>query len=249
MGHVISCFPDYKSSLESAIGICDGGADFLEVQFPFSDPIADGPVIEDACCEAIKNGFTVKRGFKFVEELGSKTSTIILIMTYANIIFRYGIKKFVKDAREAGVAGLIIPDIPPDIDENLNVICKENDIANILIATPGTSGERIRQLSEKGGGFLYTVIRRGITGKETDITKRTENWLKFVKKNSLLPTAVGFGIRTSKQIKQIIGFCSVVVVGSCFVSLIKDTYLKNGNLRKKMCDFTKKLLAFNYNVH
>ncbi|MCK4796505.1 MAG: tryptophan synthase subunit alpha [Spirochaetes bacterium] len=242
MGHIIADFPDYKNSLEAALGICEAGTDFLEVQFPFSDPTADGPTIESACYEAINKGFTIDNGFKLVKELAAKTSTIILIMTYANIIYKYGIEKFVKKGAEIGIGGLIIPDIAIDKDEGLNKICKNNNIANILIAAPGTSDKRIKELSKKGDGFLYTVLRRGITGKKSEINKDAQNWLGLVKKNSSLPIAVGFGIQSSEQVKQLIKFCEIIVVGSHFVRIIRDSYEKKENLREKLCEATKKLL-------
>ena len=163
-------------------------------------------------------------------------------MTYANIIFKYGVKKFIKKARQVGVEGVIIPDIPVDNDEDLNEVCKSNDIANILIAAPGTTSERIKKLSQKGSGFLYTVTRRGITGKRQEINKETQDWLKLVKKSSTLPIAVGFGIQSSQQIKQLENFCEIAVVGSHFVRIIKKFYEKDDNVRERLNKATSELL-------
>jgi len=237
MGHVIAGFPDYSSSLQAASGICEGGADFLEIQFPFSDPTADGPTIEGACYKSLENGFRIKDGFKLIEELRKKSNTVILIMTYANIIFKYGIKKFVEKAVISGASGLIIPDVPIERDEGLIEIAEKNQIDNILIATPGDSAQRIRELSKAGSGFLYTVARRGITGKKSEFNKDAKEWFELVKNNSALPIAVGFGIRTKEQIKVLKDYCDIAIMGSFLVNVIKDAYQEKKDI-KNVLKFT-----------
>ncbi len=242
MGHVIAGFPDYTSSLQAASGICEGGADFLEIQFPFSDPTADGPAIEGACYEALENGFRIKDGFKMIEELKKKHNTVILIMTYANLIFRYGIKKFVDRAKSAGAGGLIIPDVPIESDEGLNEIARNNQIDNILITTPGDSAERIRELSNSGSGFLYTVARRGITGRKSEFNKEAKEWFELVKNNSALPIAVGFGIRTKEQIRELKNYCDIAIMGSFLVNVIKDAYNEKKDIKNELKQTVENLL-------
>lgn len=234
MGHVIAGFPDFSSSLQAAMGICEGGSDFLEIQFPFSDPTADGPTIEGACYKALENGFKIKDGFKLIEELNKKSDTIILIMTYANIIFKYGIENFVEKSVDAGASGLIIPDVPIERDEGLNEIASKNRIDNILIATPGDSAERIRELSKAGSGFLYTVARRGITGKKSEFNKEAKEWFELVKNNSTLPIAVGFGIRTKEQIRQLKDYCDIAIMGSHLVNIINDAYQNKKDIKNEL---------------
>ena len=137
MGHIVASFPSYNDSIEAASGICEGGADLLEVQFPFSDPSADGPTIEGASYRALDAGFKTAQGFEIVRNLATSTKTAILIMTYGNIVYRYGVEKFVDKALECGAAGLIIPDFPPELDENLIEICRQKGLDNVLIAAPG----------------------------------------------------------------------------------------------------------------
>ncbi|HOJ63563.1 MAG TPA: tryptophan synthase subunit alpha [Spirochaetota bacterium] len=242
MGHIVACFPDYDKSLIAANAICKGGADFIEVQFPFSDPTADGPTIEEACYIAIENGFTVNKGFDLTEKIIKNNDTAVLIMTYANIIFKYGIDRFLNKARDIGVSGVIVPDLLPEQDEGLNTLCKKNGIHNILIATPGDIPERIKELSYIGSGFLYTVMRRGITGKKTDITEETENWLKMVKSNSNLPVAAGFGIQSRSQIESLIGKADIAVVGSYFVKKIKEFSLDFHTFEENIYNCMKELL-------
>jgi tryptophan synthase alpha chain len=242
MGHIIAGFPDLKTSLDAALGICEGGADFLEVQFPFSDPAADGPIIESASYQALENGFTIQQGFQLVENLAKKTDTVIFIMTYANIVFKYGIEKFIKKTKETGAKGVIIPDIPLEYDEGLNKACKENEIANIFVAAPGANSERIKRLSNIGEGILYVVVRRGITGKKTELDQTVFNWLNLVKQNSILPIAAGFGIQSKEQIKELEGIADIAVVGSYFTKSIKEAFDKQENVNKKLFDVTKSLI-------
>lgn len=242
MGHVIAGYPDIDSSYQAALGICEGGADFLEVQFPFSDPTADGPSIEGACYEALNKGFKITNGFNLVKKLADNTDTVILIMTYANIIFKYGIKKFIDDAKKNQAKGLIIPDIPFESDEGLTEYSKKNNIDNIFIAAPGSSPERIKNLSQKGSGFLYTVARRGITGKKSEINEESKEWFDTVKKNSVLPIAVGFGIRSKEQIDILKNYCDIAIAGSYFVDVIKETKSKNGNYKDSLKKAAEMLL-------
>lgn len=236
MGHIVAYYPDYKSSLDAGVAICKAGADFLEVQFPFSDPTADGPTIESACYTAIENGFKVENGFKLVEEIVRNSDTAILIMTYANIVYKYGVSDFIQKAKEIGASGLIIPDLPPEEDEGLIEKAESNDIDTILIATPGDDEKRIKELSNKGSGFLYTVARRGITGKKTTIDNDAKEWFTLVRKNSLLPVAIGFGINSKEQIEELKDYCDIVVIGSHFVKIIKDAYEKKKSIKVALID-------------
>ena len=242
MGHIIAGFPDYDISLKAANSICKAGIDFIEVQFPFSDPTADGPTIEEACYKSIENGFTVEKGFRLVENLIKSTDVAVLIMTYANIIFKYGIKNFLDRAKDIGVSGIIVPDLLPENDEGLNEYCDKKNIYNILICAPTDSESRIIELSKLGKGFLYTVIRRGITGKKTDITEETINWLKIVRNNSKLPIAAGFGIQSKEQIRFLIGKADIAVVGSYFVKKIKEFSSDIVNFEKNIYNVVKELL-------
>lgn len=230
MGHIIAGFPNYDSSLEAALAICETGADFLEVQFPFSDPTADGPTIEEACYVAINNGFKVEKGFELIMEITTKTETVILVMTYANIVYKFGIERFLERAKEAGACGLIVPDLPPEQDEGLIEKAKRLNIDVILITTPGDDANRIKELSKKTGGFLYTVARRGITGKKTEINIEAKEWFSLVKRNATVPIAIGFGINSKEQINALKEYCDIVIIGSYFVKIIKEAYEKKRSI-------------------
>ncbi|HNZ27103.1 MAG TPA: tryptophan synthase subunit alpha [Spirochaetota bacterium] len=243
MGHFIAGFPDIPTSIKAAKGICRAGIEFLEVQFPFSDPTADGPTIEGACYKSLENGFTVAKGFEIARELASTTDTAIIVMTYANIVFRYGTNLFISKVKEVGASGIIIADMPPEYDEGIIELCKQNDLRIILICAPGASSERIRQLSEKGSGFLYTAMRRGITGRKTDISEETAEWLKKVRSNSILPIAAAFGIRSKEQIDLLRDMSDIAVCGSYFVKKIEEAVQNGLDVEETLYKTVKELIG------
>lgn len=249
MGHIVAGFPSFEISLESAKGICLGGADFLEVQFPFSDPNADGVVIANACEESLKNGFNTDLGFTLINKLRQDLSaqgnnSKILIMTYGNILFAYGIEKFLDEARKCGIFGLIVPDLSLQNDEGLFKKAQKYGLENIALIAPCTSPKRIRKLTSKSGSFVYVVARNGITGAKTQISKQLLTYVNDVKKDCDKPLALGFGIRTKEQVDELRGVVPIVVVGSAFVEQIKN--LKNSgeiNYQKAMQKFTQNLMG------
>ena len=243
MGHIIAGFPNIETSYLAAIAVGGGGVDLLEVQFPFSDPTADGPTIEGACYEALSNGFKIADGFELVKRVTTTLTIPILIMTYSNIVFKYGVEKFVKKSKESGVSGLIVPDLPLENDEGLNKYCQNYGIDNIFVVAPGCSKDRIKKLSQNGSAFLYTVARRGITGKKTEIDSSVTEWLKLVKENSVLPIATGFGIQSKAQIDELITKSDIAVVGSYFVNAIKDAFQKGLDIKTTLSNSTKNLIG------
>ena len=242
MGHIVASFPSYNDSIEAASGICEGGADLLEVQFPFSDPSADGPTIEGASYRALDAGFKTAQGFEIVRNLATSTKTAILIMTYGNIVYRYGVEKFVDKALECGAAGLIIPDFPPELDENLIEICRQKGLDNVLIAAPGADADRVKFLSQKTHSMLYTVVRRGITGKKTEIAGDVVEWLNLVKTNSAVPIAAGFGIQSKDQIDALKGKADVAVVGSYLVEQIDAAVRNKQNIRNVLRNIIQSMI-------
>ncbi|MCE3039117.1 tryptophan synthase subunit alpha [Helicobacter anatolicus] len=235
MGHIVGGFPTKETSLQAAQGIIEAGAKYLEVQFPFSDPSADGIVIEEACNIALKNGFKIQDGFDIIQELSQKAE--ILIMTYANIVFRYGVENFVKKAKESGAKGLIIPDLPIYQDEGLRKFAKKFHLYVVELIAPNTTQERIKILSQKSQGeFIYAVARAGITGSKTIISQDLFDYLDRIAKNCDKKIALGFGIQSYKQIQAIKDKIDIVVAGSYFVKQItKDSS------KKSLFDHTLKL--------
>ena len=163
-------------------------------------------------------------------------------MSYGNVVFKYGVENFIKSAKESGAKGVIIPDMPVDSDEKINFFCKKYEIDDIIVVAPGADAERIKKISGIGTGFLYTTLRRGITGEKSLINDESRKWLKLVKENSGLPVAAGFGIRSSEQIKELKEYCEIVIVGSHFVNIIRDAFEKKLNIKDALFSETKKLL-------
>jgi tryptophan synthase alpha chain len=217
--------------------------DFLEIQFPFSDPFADGPIIEGACYTALENGFKIEKGFNLVGEITKASEIPVFIMTYGNIIFKYGIEKFIIKAKENGVSGFIIPDIPPEQDEGLNDLIRKHGLTNILLVTPSCDAKRIKYISGICSGFLYTVMRRGITGKKTDIDHEVNDYLELVKANSSMPIAVGFGIQSKDQIKYLENKADIAIAGSYLVKAISDAYKNKENISEKLKLSLKNLIG------
>lgn len=234
MGHIVAGFPDKEKSLQAGLGIIEGGAKYLEVQFPFSDPSADGVIIEEACNLALQNGFKIQDGFEIVKKLSPKVE--ILIMTYANIIFNYGVENFIKTAKDNGAKGLIIPDLPIHQDENLRKIAKKFNLYIVELITPNTAPQRMQFLSQQSNcDFIYAVARTGTTGSKTTINEELIQYLSLIKKNCDKKIALGFGIQSYEQIKQIQDKIDIIVAGSYFVKQIKLdsslTTLKNHTLK------------------
>ncbi|PAF45036.1 tryptophan synthase subunit alpha [Helicobacter sp. 11S02596-1] len=222
MGHIIAGYPNKASSIEAGLGICNGGADFLEIQFPFSDPSADGPIIQNACNVSLEDGFKIQDGFDIASTLAQNTQTQILLMTYANIVFVYGVENFVIKAKACGIKALIIPDLPFECDENLRKIAKKYGVDVIELITPGMDAKRIAKLSKTRSDFVYVVARSGTTGKKTEMEASLFEWIDFVKKHSNKKIALGFGIRSNDQIQALKNHVDIIVAGSYFVEKITD---------------------------
>lgn len=249
MGHIVAGFPSFEQSLEAAFGIAQGGAEYLEVQFPFSDPNADGIAITNACEVALKDGFNTDLGFEFIAQLQRKLAqngltTKLLIMTYGNILFCYGIKKFLQKAKQCGVYGFIIPDLSLGHDEKLFQTAKKLGLENIALIAPLTKSKRMEKLSRISGAFVYVVARNGITGDTTQIDESLMQYIKKVKSHCQKPIALGFGIQSKAQIDALRGIVPIAVVGSAFVRYIDAICSQQtSEVADKLCAFTKRLLG------
>lgn len=225
MGHIVACFPDMQTSLESARGIIAGGAEFLEVQFPFSDPNADGVIIQNACDKALANGFSIQDGFAMVESLHNDAK--IIIVTYANIVYKYGIESFVRKAKNSGAWGIIVPDLLFDNDEHLYQYTQQYHINFIHLITPNTPKERMKHIIAHSSEIVYIVARRGITGQTTDIDSALREYLRDIKDICHKDIALGFGINSKEQITKLDGLADIIVIGSHFVQIIASLDTKD----------------------
>ena len=221
MAHLVAGYPDRRASLEVARGLIDGGCGYLEIQFPFSDPTADGPLIQEACDRALKAGFRLGEGFELVEEIQRLAAPPIFIMSYANPVIVRGVEAFLAEARRAGAAGVIVPDLPIDTDEGLFALSKRLGLHAVPVVSPNTSEKRLELLRALDLEYAYATLRGGITGAYTEIGE--EN-LVFLRRLGALHLKIlaGFGISTLEQVRALEPHVHAVVAGSVFVREIRD---------------------------
>jgi len=221
--------PDPETSARIVAGLPAAGADLIELGMPFSDPMADGPVIQVASQRALAAGMTLRKTLDLVRRFReSDTATPIVLMGYYNPIYVYPADRFLADARDAGVDGLIVVDVPPEADEELCLPARDHGIAFIRLATPTTDDKRLPQVLANASGFVYYVSITGITGAAAPVVGDVHAQVANIKKHTQLPIAVGFGVRTPEQAKEIGSGADAVVVGSALVTKIMDSLGPDG---------------------
>lgn len=198
--------------------MADAGADLIELGIPFSDPTAEGPVIQAANIRALSGGVTTDSIFDMVERIRRNTDIPMVFMTYANVVFSYGVERFVKKAAETGMDGIILPDVPFEEKEEFDFVCRRYGLDFISLIAP-TSHERISMIAKEASGFVYCVSSLGVTGMRSDITTDIGAMVKLVKTANDIPCAVGFGISTPEQAKDMAGKSDGAIVGSAIVRL------------------------------
>ena len=196
----------------------EAGADLIELGIPFSEPTAEGPVIQEANVRALIGGVTTDKVFDMVAKIRQKTAIPMVFMTYANVVFSYGTEHFIKKAAEVGMDGLILPDVPFEEKEEFDTVCKQYGLDLISLIAP-TSHERITQIAKEANGFVYCVSSLGVTGTRTQITTDIGGMVKLVKAVKDIPCAVGFGISTPEQAKKMAAQSDGAIVGSAIVKL------------------------------
>ena len=221
--HFIAGYPDLDASFETAKGLIDGGAYALEMQIPFSDPSADGPVIETACRKSLEAGFRVSDGFKLIEKIRAYSDVPVYIMSYSAIVFNTGIKAFTDRAVKAGASGLIIPDLTPGNDEGLYAAGREAGIDVIPVIVPSVTDNRLAEIMAENPGWVYLALRSGITGSYTDLDEENLGFLDRLKKFDCRIMA-GFGIRTPEQVKTLEPHADAAIAGTFIVNRISESW-------------------------
>jgi len=221
MTHMVAYYPDRERSLELARAFVDGGASYLEIQFPFSDPSVDGPVIQSACNRALEAGFRVDDGFSLVREISRFAARPIFVMSYASLVFARGVGHFIRDVRNAGAYGVIIPDLPIGHDEGLFDHGEANGIEVAAVISPTVSEKRLAAICGRKGRYLYASIRTGITGSVTTIDEKSLSFLKRIGTSGKRILA-GFGVGTHNQVKLIAPHVHAVVVGTALIRCIDE---------------------------
>lgn len=212
--------PTLDITEQLVLKMAEAGADLIELGIPFSDPIAEGPVIQDADYRALSSGTTTDKIFDMVGRIRKTCSVPLAFMTYANPIFTYGSEKFMKNCQDAGVDAIIVPDIPFEERNELLPFCSKYDVTFISMIAP-TSQSRIRMIASEAEGFIYCVSSMGVTGVRQEIGSNAEEMIKLVKEVKDIPCAIGFGISTPEQAAKMIKFSDGVIVGSAIVKIVE----------------------------
>lgn len=213
----ISCSdPSLDETVDNVLKLEKAGASIVEIGIPFSDPLADGPVIQDSYCRALKNGFKVNDIFTCGKLVREKSEIPLVIMVYYNLVHTKGVEKFLKEAREAGFDGLIVPDIPLEERGELKEKCESEGIFLIPLVAP-TSMERIEKITKETKGFVYCVSSNGTTGERSSLNDGVNEYLNMVRKNTEAPICLGFGISSREVVKKVKDFCDGVIIGSAVV--------------------------------
>ncbi|NEU09451.1 tryptophan synthase subunit alpha [Flavihumibacter sp. R14] len=222
-------YPEIDSTLKIAEALEKAGADFLEIGFPYSDPLADGPVIQQSSQKALENGMTVELLFEQLKDLRKRLTIPVLLMGYFNPVLQYGVEKFCKSCADAGVEGVIVPDLPMYEYEGMYKDCfSNNGVTNIFLITPQTSDERIRKIDQLSKGFIYLLSSSSTTGKNLALNDEAEHYFSRIREMNLNnPTMIGFGISDRESFRKAAEYTRGAIVGSAFVRILgEDNYLE-----------------------
>ncbi|KLU65382.1 tryptophan synthase alpha chain [Desulfosporosinus acididurans] len=220
IGFVTGGDPTLEKSEEFILAMVQGGADLVEIGIPFSDPIAEGPVIQEANIRALAAGATVDKIFDLVVSVRQKTEVPLVFLTYLNPVFNYGYSRFFQRCAEAGVDGIIIPDLPYEEKGELTETAAGFGVDVISLIAP-TSEQRIKQIAAEATGFIYVVSSMGVTGMRSEIKTDLRSIIGVIREASSVPTAVGFGINTPKQAEELAEITDGVIVGSAIVKIVE----------------------------
>ena len=241
ISYIMAGFPNEKATMSTIRGLVKGGVDIIELGFPFSDPLADGPVIQNASTVSLEKGTKIEKFFNIVKKIRKETEIPLVLMTYTNILYNKGYSKFISEAKKAGIDGFILPDMSVE-ESNEYLKAAKNNADTIFLISPNTSKSRIQKISKASSGFLYLVAVFGTTGVKTGIKKYTLDAIKQVKKQTKgkIPIGIGFGVSTPDDVKKYINAgADAVIVGSAYLKLIEKT--PQNKIESKISAFTKTL--------
>ena len=234
--------PDLETTAAAVRAAAENGADLIELGIPFSDPTAEGPVIQGANLRALSGGITTDKIFAFVKELRKDVSVPMVFMTYANVVFSYGAERFISACNDIGIDGLILPDLPFEEKEEFQPLCRKYGVDLVSLVAP-TSENRIAMIAKEAEGFLYIVSSLGVTGMRSEIKTDLASIVKVVRENTDVPCAIGFGISTPEQAKKMADISDGAIVGSAIIKLLekygKDAPKYVGEYVKSMKDAMK----------
>ncbi len=222
IGYLPVGFPDLATSIEAAVTIAENGFDIIELGLPYSDPVMDGPVIQEATQTALAAGFRLRDAFTAVREITSRVDAPVLLMTYWNPVLQYGVDKFAAELAEAGGAGLITPDLIPDEGSDWLAASEASALDRVFLAAPSSSDERLRTITELSRGFVYTVSTMGITGARAEVDSAARTLVSRLRQAGASNACVGLGISTAEQVAEVLSYADGAIVGSALVRALSD---------------------------
>jgi tryptophan synthase alpha chain len=222
MTHLVLGYPSFEVNREVIRQMVENGVDLIEMQIPFSEPMADGPMILKANQESIVKGAKVGQCLEFAREMTTEFHIPFLFMTYYNILYKYGLEEFINRAYDINIQGFIVPDLPPEEGGEYLEQLKSRNMAPIQIFAPTSTKERMQELTQNGAGFIYCVARRGVTGRKTDFDQDFNEYIKRCRSATSLPLAVGFGIRSKDDIDFLTGKADIAVIGTETIRLVDE---------------------------
>lgn len=221
MAHIVLGYPSFDASRKIVEQMVQSGVDLIELQIPFSEPIADGPVILHANQKALANGSTIDECMKVAGELARKHPIPFLFMTYFNPIFVRGVERFAKEMEEAGLKGAIIPDLPHEEGAKVYSTLLAHNVEPIFLFSPNTNIERMKSIAAQAHGFIYCIARKGVTGAKTQF-EQIQDYLQQCRKVTTLPLALGFGVKNRQDVDGLIGKVDIAVIGSETIRIIDE---------------------------
>ncbi|MBF0618981.1 MAG: tryptophan synthase subunit alpha [Candidatus Omnitrophica bacterium] len=240
IAYITAGYPSLEATEALVLALEESGADIIELGIPFSDPMADGPTIQEASFKALENGTTVRKILDMVRAIRRVSNIPLALMTYYNPVFHVGDAHFVEAAAAAGIDGLIIPDLPPDEAKELRAACLAHDVANIFFLSPTTTAARIAPIAKASTGFIYFVSVAGVTGSRKSIPAEIARDIRAAKKVTDKPVCIGFGVSTPEEVKAMANISDGVIVGS---AIIKEITKHSGqkDMPARVAAFVQKL--------
>ena len=232
--------PDLRTTRDIVLAAIDAGADIIELGVPFSDPVADGPVIQRASERALKHGTTLDNVLDLAQDIRKKSQAGLIIFSYLNPIMRMGVAKFSAAAAEAGVDGALITDLPMEEADDYLSEMRKRELATVFLAAPTSTDSRLKEIAKASTGFVYAVSRTGVTGAQKQLPDDAQKLVKRLRRYTKLPIAVGFGISTAEQFASVGEFADAAVIGSAIVETIERN---PGKEAESVAQFVKKLSA------
>jgi tryptophan synthase alpha chain len=223
MTHIVIGYPSFRESWALARGMVDAGVDLMELQIPFSEPMADGPVILKANQDSLAAGATVQKCLDFARELASQVSIPLLFMSYYNILFKRGVARFASEMKRAGMAGAIVPDLPIEEGAEYGEAMAAEGLSAVRFFAPNTPEARMEQIARGASGLIYCVARKGVTGAKTDFSMDLGHYLERARRATTLPLAVGFGLKSREDVDFVRGKADIAIVGSESMRVLNES--------------------------